>query len=113
MGISSENKEKGYLDAMVKDAPDVLYQLSQIKFTSADEPAEILTELPAAVNVDIILGMVNRWREVQVQMNRPLRVYAWSGERCVEKYVMGCVQRFPDICLTPLPIRLRRKKYVN
>lgn len=108
--ITTEN----YWDKLVHDSPSVYYELSKINYKYEDEPAEIVTELPSAVCIDIILSMVSRWLELQKMLGRPLRVYAWSSERTVEKYVLGCLSSMDKVCMTVLPMHLKREmKYVK
>lgn len=109
MDASSKNNTE-FLDTLVKDGPDVIYKLSQAPIPDGDRPIEILADLPAAIDIDIILGHVKRWREIQLYFNRPLRVYAWSSQLIVEKYVLGCMQRLEQVSMTVLPTYLKECK---
>lgn len=97
------------INGVVKDGPDILVKLS--KLTPKDnEPIEIVTELPAATDPDIILGYVRRWRDIQLQFKRDLRVYAWSYDTKVEKYILGCTQNMSHVHVTVLPMYLKETK---
>ena len=109
MGTSSGSislRLEEHLNNAVSDAPDIVYRLSQLQHKE-DSPIEIVSELPAAVDVDIILGYIARWHDVQEYFNRDLRIYAWSYNTTVEKYILGCVQQMSRIYVTILPAWLR------
>ena len=97
------------INGVIKDSPDVIYQLSRIK-QSDDTPIEIVSELPAAVDVAIILSYIQRWSQIQKQFNRDVRIYAWSYSTDVEKYVLGCVQNMSHVFVTILPFYLKETK---
>lgn len=97
------------IDSVVHDGPDLLYKLSRLN-TPADQPIEIVSELPAATDLDIILGYVTRWVEVQQYFNRDLRIYAWSYTVEVEKYILSCTQQMSHIAVTVLPFYLKENK---
>lgn len=96
------------IDGLVKDDPDILRNLSRI--TSENEFMEIVSELPAGKDPDIILGYVSRWQEITKLFHKKLRVYAWSYSDEVEKYVLGFVQNMSDIYVTVLPTYLKENK---
>lgn len=97
------------IDGLVHDAPDILYKLSKLA-TPEGKPIEIVSELPAAIDPDIILGHVQRWRDIQVHFNRDLRIYAWSYTTEVEKYLQGCLVNMSHIHVTTLPMYLKETK---
>lgn len=109
MGFGTKLSINERIDGCVKDAPDILYTLSRIE-PRGDDPIEIVSELPAAPDVDILLGIVMRWNEIQKHFGRDLRVYAWSYNTTVEKYLMGCVQNLSHIHVTVLPTYLKENK---
>ncbi len=94
------------LDGITSDGPDVVYKLSQLQL-SDDAPIEIVSELPAADDPDVILSYVQRWWEIQRYFKRDLRVYAWTYTTEVEKHVLRCVQNMSHICVTTLPTYLK------
>ena len=100
------------INGLVQDSPDILYKLCKLA-TPKGQPIEIVTELPAAIAPDIILGHVQRWREIQKYFDCDLRIYAWTYNTDVEKYVLGSVQHMSRIAVTMLPMYLKEnKKYV-
>lgn len=112
MDSNSKIKELTFEDRLkecVKDGEDVLYQIKQ-KITEDTEVIEIVVELPAAVDIDIIISHVQRWREIQKTFNRDLRVYAWSYSTDVEKRLLSCVQHMSRVCVTILPNYIRECK---
>lgn len=108
MGTSTCNYSR--IDNAVVDAPDVLYTISQLRPPVEGEPIEIVSELPAATDADIILGYIMRWHEIQEHFNCELRVYAWCHTTIVEKYVLGIVQNMSHINVTTLPTYLRGRR---
>lgn len=97
------------INGVMRDSEDILYKLTKLK-TPEDQPIEIVTELPAALATDIIIGNVQRWREIQKHFNCELRIYAWSYNPVVEKFVMQAVQNMPKVMITVLPSYLRGDK---
>lgn len=97
------------INGVVHDAPDILFRLSKLA-TPKGQPIEIVSELPAAADPDIILGHIRRWSEIQKYFDCDLRVYAWSYSTEVEKYVLGCVQNMSRINVTTLPMYLKERK---
>lgn len=94
-----------------KDDANLIPNLSTV--TGADPDLKVLTiesELPAYPDPDIILGYVQRWREVQRLFGKDLRIFAWSYDTRVEKYILACVQNMPNIYITILPAEYRRKE---
>lgn len=97
------------INGLIVDSPDILYKLNRLS-TPKGQPIEIVTELPSAIDPDIILGNVQRWREVQKYFDCELRIYAWTYNTEVEKYLLGCVQHMSKIAVTTLPTYLKEKK---
>lgn len=107
MGTSTKNETLDeHIKKLIKDDTDVLYRLSKAGVGSNDV-VEIVTELPAATDPDLIIGCVSRWNDIQKHFNKDLRVYAWSHNTKVEKYVLGCVQNMSRITVTVLPFCLK------
>lgn len=106
MGTSTVLSLDNRLKTIVKDGPGVLADLSK----SEANVLEILSELPAAADPDIILGFIKRWREVQTITGKDLRVYAVFYTPTVEKYVLGCVQNMSHIFVTALPVQLKESR---
>lgn len=112
MGIASGNSTVNttLLEALAKlpeDTGNVIYAVSNSNQV-AEKEIEIVSYLPARLEADIILGYVTRWREVQKYFNKPLRVYAWSYQPDVEKYILKCLAHNKDILVTMLPIKWRK-----
>lgn len=97
------------INGVVKDSSDIVYKLSKLKPVDG-QPVEIVAELPAAADPDIILGTVKRWSELQKYLDCDLRVYAWSYNTVTEKYLLGVVQNMPRVCVTVLPMYLKENK---
>lgn len=109
MGVSTGSTSlrlDEHLKNAVRDTPDIVYQLSQLP-PREGSTIEIVSDLPAAVDIDIILGYITRWYDVQQHFNKDLRIYVWSYNTVVEKYVLGCVQQMSRIYVTVLPSWLR------
>lgn len=109
MGASTKLSLEERIDGLVHDAPDILYTLSRLE-QRGEGPIEMVTDLPAAQDVDIILGYIQRWAEIQKHFDRELRIYAWSYNTEVEKYVLGCTLHMPKINITVLPMYLKEGK---
>lgn len=109
MGTSIKTTLDDRINGLMKDSPDILYKLSQLA-TPEGQPIEIVSELPAAIEPNIIIGYVQRWREIQKYFNRDLRVYAWSYSTDVEKYLQNCVQHMSHLTVTTLPMYLKERK---
>lgn len=100
------------LSGAVLDSPDIVKKLSYLN-PPAGKPLEIVTELPAGLNPEIIIAMVMRWREIQQYFDCDVRIYAWSFDTKVEKYVQQCTSLMSHILVTILPVSLRGdNKYV-
>ena len=99
------------INGVVKDSPMLLYDLTKVGVSpDTNEPIEIVVDLPAAPDPDILLGHISRWREVQVHFKKDIRVYAWCVNPIVEKRVLACVQNMSGIYITVLPDYLKEKK---
>ena len=98
-----------HINGLMKDSPDILYKLTRLA-TPKGKPIEFVVELPAVTNPDIIIGYVQRWREIQKHFDCELRVYAWSYTTEVEKYLLGCVQHMKNLTVTTLPMYLKEMK---
>ena len=97
------------INGVVHDGPDLLYKISKLD-TPAGAPIEIVSELPAATDLGIILGYITRWVEVQHVTNRDIRIYAWSYSVAVEKYILSCTHHMSHIAVTTLPMYLKENK---
>lgn len=107
MGVSSKNETiDEHIKGLIEDGVDVLHRLSNLS-RDDDAPIEIVAELPAATDPDLIIGCVSRWNEIQKYFKTELRVYAWSHNTTVEKFVLGCVQSMSHITVTVLPFCLK------
>ena len=94
-----------------KDDANMIPNLSTLAESDSDIKCfTIESELPAYPDPDIILGYVQRWREVQRLFGKELRIFAWSYDTRVEKYILACVQNMPNIYITILPAEYRRKE---
>lgn len=100
-----------HLDALLTDGPDIIQRLTRIG--GANGPAiEIKAELPARVDCDIIIAMVNRWSDISFYYNKPVRVYGWCYNDKVEDYMQSLVCHRENVHLTVLPPYLMEvKKY--
>lgn len=97
------------IEGVIHDGPDLLFRLSKT-LPQGNEAIEIVSELPAAADPDIIIGYVTRWNEVQKLFKRDLRVYAWSYTVEVEKYILNCTRHMSHIAVTALPYYLKENK---
>lgn len=94
------------IDGMMKDSPDILYKLTKLG-PAVGRPIEIVTELPAAIFAEELLGDVQRWSEIQKHFDCELRVYAWSYNAQVEKYLQNLLRNHDRILVTVLPMYLK------
>lgn len=92
-----------HMSMLLEDGPDIIRLLENYNYSDNAECLEIITTLPSAVNIDVFIATVNRWREIQRRYNKPLRVYAFSYNTKVEKIFMRLVQEHDEILLTPIP----------
>lgn len=92
-----------HLGVLLEDGPDIIRLLENYNYSGNTEYLEIITTLPSAINIDVFIATVNRWREIQKRYNKPLRVYAFSYNTEVEKMYMRLVQEHDAILLTPIP----------
>lgn len=94
------------LKDMLWDTPDILYK---IKTTPMRETRqyEIQADLPAIVDPDIAISQVLRWSDLQRLLAKPLRIYAWSSNTDVEKWVLSASANISNIFVTVLPTYLR------
>lgn len=97
------------INGVMHDSEDILFKLTKLE-TPKGQPIEIVTDLPARLDPQIIIGYVQRWREIQKHFDCELRIYAWSYTPEVEKYVLGCVQNMSRVMVTTLPTYLRGDK---
>lgn len=94
------------LKSLPIDSDDILYKLSQSDHSKSDW-IEIVSYLPARPDIDIIMGYVRRWLEIQKYFKKTLRVYAWSYTPKVEKCITNLTVGMSDIIVTALPIHLK------
>lgn len=106
MGTNSTLSLEERINGVMQDSPDILHKISKLQ-PPEGKPIEIVTELPAAIDVDLIIGCVQRWSEIQKYFNRDLRVYAWSHSADVEKYLLGCTLNVSNVYVTVLPMFLK------
>lgn len=112
MGTTSSDRTaltlREVLERLPEDTDNLLYKIEHSNQVDAEE-IEIVSYLPARLDADIILGYIMRWREVQKYFNKPMRVYAWSYQPDVEKYILKCLMHNNNIFVTMLPVKLREK----
>lgn len=94
------------INGMMRDSEDIMYKLTKLQ-PAVGRPIEIVAELPAALFSDVIVGAVQRWSEIQKHFDRELRVYAWSYNAEVEKYVQNLLRNNPKVLVTVLPMYLK------
>lgn len=94
------------LEEMLMDSPDIFYQISNTPMRQEDQ-VEIQAELSAAISPDIILGQVSRWLDLQKLLDKDLRVYLWSSNKEVEKYITAVVANMDHLFITILPTYLK------
>lgn len=105
MGIRTDVSLDEILRNAEPDGPDILKRLTE-KILPLDKEVSITAELPAAIDPDIIITSISRWADLQEHLgDRKLRVYAYSYNRVVEKYVLGCVQQMQNVFVTVIPAR--------
>lgn len=92
-----------HLEMLIEDCSDIVRVLKNYNYFEDLEIVEIMATMPSAVNVDVFIATVNRWRELQQMYNKPLRVYAYSYNPTVEKMFMQLIQPHEQIFLTPIP----------
>ena len=92
-------------DSIVSDTEDVMSKLGDNPVCIGEELL-IQSELPARAAPDVLIGLVRRWREIQMFYNRPLRIIALSYNSSVEKHILGLVQNMPNVLITVIPTEL-------
>lgn len=100
--IKPHNFEE-HLEMLVDDCHDIVRVLKNYNYFEGADQIEIMATLPSAINIDVFIGMVNRWRELQEMYDKPLRIYAYSYNSQVEKMFMRLIQEHDKILLTPIP----------
>ena len=111
MGASSKVSTVTFEDKfadVIRDSSDILFKLRQANVDTS-KPVEIVTELPASADPDILLGYVRRWVDLQNILNCDLRIYAWSYTPEVEKYVLRITNQMSRIHITTLPTFLKER----
>ncbi len=103
-------KVDSHLDSLVADCPDVIGKLVRLGVSKNDDLVEIVTVLPAAMDISVNIGLVQRWRSISEYFECPIRVYGWSYNTDVEKCLLSLVQEHSDIFLTVLPGELKGAK---
>lgn len=107
MDIGTSNFTLGErLKEMPMDSPDILYTIATTPVRES-KVYEIQAELSAAIDVDIIISQVYRWIDIQRAIGKDLRVYLWSSNPEVEKYVMGIASQLDHLYITVLPMYLK------
>lgn len=91
----------------LKDSPDIVRRVAK-RSPAKGSTVELVTELPAVNDVDILIGMAMRWREIADMFDCKLRVYAWCYTDEVEKWILQCVQNSSKIFVTVLPMTLKK-----
>lgn len=94
---------------LLEDAPDILRLLANYNYFEDAKMLEIVATLPSAVNIDMSIATVQRWKGIQQRYNKPMRVYAFSYNPAVEKLFMRLIQEQENIFLTPIPGEWRGK----
>ena len=95
------------LASLIEDNNNIISNLIEGGYTPDSEVVEIVTDLPSAVDIDVCIGTVMRWKSIREYFNRPIRIYAWSYNVVVEKYFLQLVQETDDVLLTVLPGELK------
>lgn len=95
------------LASLVEDNTNIIADLIEAGYNPDSELVEMVTDLPSAVDIDVCIGTVMRWKNIREYFNRPIRIYAWSYNVIVEKYFLQLVQEVSDITLTVLPGELK------
>lgn len=96
--------------AAIEDGPNLLHDIYTREYKD-NEMIEVNSLLPAYPDPDILLGYVLRWREVHLQLNREMRIYAWCETPEVEKAILSCTQQLSFLHVTALPTSLKEKKH--
>lgn len=108
--MDNNSRDKFTLEARLKDmlwdTSDVLYQLKHTPMREESQ-IELQAELSAAVDPDIIIGQVSRWVDLQHTIGKDLRIYVWSSNTVVEKWLMSVVANMEHIFVTILPTYLK------
>lgn len=81
--------------------------MSNISLNNTYDIIELQAELPEALNVDILLGTVNLWRDLRDYFNKPIRIYTTCHNTVVEKYIEKVISGYQNLYLTIIPARHR------
>lgn len=109
MDIRNGSSIDKHLDLLLEDCPNIVKMLSNYDFNNNPEYLELKTTLPAAINIDVFIATVQRWKEIQRMYKKKLRIYAYSYNDTVEKYFQRLLQDHEDILLTVIPGALKGK----
>ena len=102
MGISTLLSLDNRIKNAAIDGPSVMIELSK----QTGSVLEMVSDLPAAPDPDIILSYVKRWKEIHDVTKKDLRIYAKCYSNEVEKYILNCVQNMSYIYVTIMPLQL-------
>jgi len=92
-----------HLELLLDDSADLVTQLAKYNYFEDAPTLEIKTTLPSAVNGNLAIAAVRRWREISERYNKPLRVYAYSYNDAVEKLFLRLIQEHDNIFLSVIP----------
>ncbi len=95
-----------YFETLVRDDRNILFSLSKLNIQPGDQ-VEIISEIPARLDIDLIVSKVQRWKEILNMYKCKLRVYAWVYRDDVEKYLLNLTQNCDSIYVTTMPYTLR------
>lgn len=96
-----------YLTSLIKDGPEVVTNLYRAGYEKGCEEVAISTTLPSVVNIDVFIGTLQRWRNIQQTFGAPLRIWATCYNTSVEKYMLSLVQEQDKLFLTIIPGELK------
>lgn len=94
---------EAHLDMLLEDCSNIIQLLANYNYFEDSKTLELVTTLPSAVDIDVSIATVQRWKELQKRYNKPLRIYAYSYNPEVEKLFLRLIQESENIFLTPIP----------
>lgn len=92
-----------HLELIMDDSADLVAKLARYNYFENAKTLEIKTTLPSAVNGNLAIAAVKRWRELSERYGKPIRVYAYSYNDAVEKLFLRLIQEHDDIYMSVIP----------
>lgn len=91
-----------YLQSLPVDMCDGTL-LAKLQVQMNNDELAFCAELPARYDVNAMLSVIQRWREIRDITQKAVRVYAWAVSAEVEKAMCNLISRQDNMYLSILP----------